>query len=322
MRVNCPNCATVFDLPDSAAKQGAKLRCSVCRHVFALGGDAGTGGFERNMHEEAPPEPSFQPEPDIPAPAPPQADDDFGTIFQGLDHISDDVSLSDNAAPPPSEEEILGLEDGEDLSFNLDSKPKGKRGSRAKSGRKSSPVLLLVLFLVAAGAVGYLYWDDLKSMLPFLGEEEAPEEAAPVPEEPAPGTPFQFSFSQDLNHFFMDNTKIGRIFVIQGMVVNDYDTPKSLIKLEAQILDEQGNVIESKTQLIGNTVTYYQLETFSQEELENAINHDMGVSSHNINVPHGGEVPFVFVFYNPPEELVSEFMLRVVEAKNPTSLYQ
>ena len=36
MNVTCPQCRTVYRLPDDKAKAGAKLRCSVCRHVFSL----------------------------------------------------------------------------------------------------------------------------------------------------------------------------------------------------------------------------------------------------------------------------------------------
>ena len=36
MNVTCPQCRTVYRLPDEKAKAGVKLRCSVCRHVFEL----------------------------------------------------------------------------------------------------------------------------------------------------------------------------------------------------------------------------------------------------------------------------------------------
>lgn len=36
MIVTCPNCSTKFNLPDANATPGAKLRCSVCKHVFPL----------------------------------------------------------------------------------------------------------------------------------------------------------------------------------------------------------------------------------------------------------------------------------------------
>ncbi len=36
MTVTCPNCSTSFNLPESHNKENAKLRCSVCKHVFPL----------------------------------------------------------------------------------------------------------------------------------------------------------------------------------------------------------------------------------------------------------------------------------------------
>ena len=326
MRVNCPNCATVYNLPDDAAREGAKLRCSVCKHVFLLSGEA----LER---------PSLRPDPEQPdsdldallnaaegeredpmlagASAPEEQSEPF---FPDLDAVSDNLILSDNAGESASEEEILGLDEGEDLSFDLDStarKPRNKKRSKgARGSRKSSPVLIVLLLLVGAGVAAYMFWDKIQEQFPFLSGEDPPEETPP-PEEHPPGLPYDFSFSENLNHMFMDNSKVGRIFVIQGMVVNDYDTPKELIKLEAQLLDAQGGILASKTQIIGTTLSHYQLETFSEEELEAAINNEVAVLLSNTNVPPGGEVPFVIVFYNPPEDLVNEFVLRVVEAKDP-----
>ena len=35
MEVRCPNCSSRFNLPDQLARPGVKLRCSVCKTVFA-----------------------------------------------------------------------------------------------------------------------------------------------------------------------------------------------------------------------------------------------------------------------------------------------
>ena len=35
MKVTCPNCKTTYNLPDDKVHPGAKLRCTVCRQVFA-----------------------------------------------------------------------------------------------------------------------------------------------------------------------------------------------------------------------------------------------------------------------------------------------
>ena len=36
MEIQCPHCASRFNLPEHLARPGAKLRCSVCKTVFAL----------------------------------------------------------------------------------------------------------------------------------------------------------------------------------------------------------------------------------------------------------------------------------------------
>ena len=36
MHVTCPNCSTVYNLPEELFKEGAKARCTVCSHVFLL----------------------------------------------------------------------------------------------------------------------------------------------------------------------------------------------------------------------------------------------------------------------------------------------
>lgn len=36
MEIQCPHCASRFNLPEKLARPGAKLRCSVCKTVFAL----------------------------------------------------------------------------------------------------------------------------------------------------------------------------------------------------------------------------------------------------------------------------------------------
>ena len=47
MEVQCPQCTSRFNLPDSLGKPGARLRCSVCKHVFTLPGSRPTGAAER-----------------------------------------------------------------------------------------------------------------------------------------------------------------------------------------------------------------------------------------------------------------------------------
>jgi len=48
MEIVCPNCSSKFNLPDSAVRPGAKLRCSVCKNVFSLQGAPAAGGKKQS----------------------------------------------------------------------------------------------------------------------------------------------------------------------------------------------------------------------------------------------------------------------------------
>lgn len=58
MEIKCPKCTSRFNLPDSLARPGAKLRCSICNTVFQLPGDSsgssGRGG-KSGLPDMAPP---------------------------------------------------------------------------------------------------------------------------------------------------------------------------------------------------------------------------------------------------------------------------
>ncbi len=365
MRVTCPNCATVYNLPDEHVRPGAKLKCTECAHTFPLVqedeagqvagvnaeellSDTGQGDDFLQEHDPLLDETQVQDDsiesllghedsqdPDFGLETPSASlesmgGDEYAMVDELVGAKSDQVSLSGQKEEPASDKEILGLGDHDELSFNLDEGKKKKKGKKARAGKekgkgkgkdkakkKSSPGLILLALLVVVGAGAYMYWDKLEELYHSMTQAEE-EEADPQAEEPdylelaehfsyAPGTPV---------HQFLDNDKIGRILVIQGLVVNNYGVPKELIRVEAQLLDELGQVLESKTQLIGNTVSHYQLQLLSQEELENAVNLEVGILRNNTNIAPGDEVPFVFIFYNPSDQ-VQEYVLRVVEAKDP-----
>jgi len=58
------------------------------------------------------------------------------------------------------------------------------------------------------------------------------------------------------------------------------------------------------------------LQVLGEQELETALNNKIEILTNNTNVPPGGEVPFMVVFYNPPAS-VAEFGVKVVEARTP-----
>lgn len=232
MEIKCPKCASRFNLPDSLAMPGAKLRCSVCSTVFQLpdnGASASNTG-------------------------------------------------SDNKSVLP------------------------EMNSAKKSGRKLYWLFLLII-LIAAGGVGYYYYGRLP-------------EKAPLEEETAKKV--EMLTMRNVRQYNVLNEKVGKVFVIEGKVVNEFPSPKELIELEGAIYDENKKPVREKKQLAGTQLSLFQLQVLSENEMESFLNNKVEILANNTNIPPGGEVPFMILFYEPPEN-ITEFGVKIIDAKDTSN---
>ena len=192
-------------------------------------------------------------------------------------------------------------------------------GGTTHGKQKMWPFLVLLL-IVALGLSGIALWrmtnllNPLKAMLgvelPLSPEELEQQRAAQL---------FRMVESLGLasvRQYIVKNEKIGRIMAIEGKVTNEFNEPRELIRVEADLLDQYGAVLLNKSQLAGASVSSFQLAVLSLEELESALNNKLDVLTKNTNVPPGGEVPFMIVFYDPPAT-TARFAVRVIDARRP-----
>ena len=107
----------------------------------------------------------------------------------------------------------------------------------------------------------------------------------------------------------------GRVFVIEGRVVNEFPQPKELIAVEAAIYDKDKKALAVKKQLAGTQLSLFQLQVLSEKEMESFLNNKVEILTNNTNVRHGGEVPFMVLFYTPPDG-VAEFGVKIVDVKD------
>lgn len=227
MEVKCPHCTSRFNLPDSLAKPGVKLRCSVCKTVFP-----------------------FAPEPEA--------------VLPGEDELPD-----------------------------MQERPSGGR-------RKFWAALALILVCLGGGA----YW--------YFGERHP--DTPPTEQELAKKV--ELLTMRNVRQYYVDNEKVkGRVFVIEGRVVNEFPQPKELIAVEAAIYDKNKKPLATKTQLAGTQLSLFQLQVLSEKEMESFLNNKVEILANNTNVRHGGEVPFMVLFYAPPED-VAEFGVKIVDVKD------
>ena len=237
MIVTCPNCSTKFNLPEAQAKPGAKLRCSVCKHVF-------------HLPEEAPTEIRLEP----------------------------DLSLA-SAAP----------------------------AHRKKGGGWGWLLTFLLLCAVAGGTWwAWTYtplFDTVKEMI------------AP-PKKQDPVDLVKNIALRGVRQYNISNEKLGNISVVEGKVVNGFDQPRQLIRIEAALYDAAGNALVSKQQLAGTSLSLFQLQVLGEQELEQSLANKIDIMANNTNVLPGSEVRFMVVFYGPPDN-AAEYGVKIIDAQIP-----
>lgn len=224
MEISCPQCSSRFNLPDNLARPGAKLRCTVCKNVFQLPGQA-------------------------------------------------PWSASQSRLPPMA-------------------------APKKKAGRVIFIVFMILLLAAAGAGAYYYYWPR------SVPEAPAEEIAKNV----------EMLTMRNVRQYNLLNEKEGKVFVIEGKVVNEFPEPRDFIELEAALYDADKRPVTVKRQMAGSQLSLFQLQVLSQKEMESFLNNKMEILANNTNVPSGGEVPFMILFYGPPDE-VAEFGVKIADAR-------
>lgn len=232
MEIKCPHCASKFNLPDSLARPGAKLRCTICKTVFQLPGQSAT-------KEEV-----------------------AKNVSGGMEKLP--------AMPP-----------------------------KKRNFGKYAILSLLFLALIGAGYYAWLY---------YFKQEAKPSEDAVAKK-------VELLTMRNVRQYNVLNEKVGKVFVIEGRVVNEFPEPKEFIELEGAIYDKDKKPLSVKDQLAGTQLSLFQLQVLSEKEMESFLNNKVELLSNNTNIPPGGEVPFMILFYDPPDN-IAEFGVKIIDAKD------
>ncbi|MBD5552884.1 MAG: DUF3426 domain-containing protein [Desulfovibrio sp.] len=160
-------------------------------------------------------------------------------------------------------------------------------------------IMALLAAVVAGGATWYLMLEDAPQ------EEREQETAKKV----------EMLTMRNVRQYNVLNEKAGKVFVIEGRVVNEFPEPKELIELEGALYDKDKKPLAMKRQLAGTQLSLFQLQVLGEKEMESFLNNKVEILANNTNIPPGGEVPFMILFYGPPDN-VAEFGVKIVDVKN------
>ena len=121
---------------------------------------------------------------------------------------------------------------------------------------------------------------------------------------------------EDVRQYYVKNDVLGDLVIVQGQMVNGFDTPKELMAVEVLLFDQEGNVLASKPQVAGVMLTPLQLQVMTESELGDALNSKVDIFLKNTNVQPRFRVPFMAFFANIPDSFY-EFEVRPIAAKDP-----
>jgi len=173
---------------------------------------------------------------------------------------------------------------------------------------KKKLLLCLLALVILGGAAGGGVWWHVKGKAEKI--PAASSGAVPLVQKVEKLT------MRNVRQYYVTNEKIGAISVIEGKVHNGFSTPKELIEVEAALYGQDKSPLVSKKQFAGTSLSLFQLQVLGEKELEAFINNKLEVLTNNTNIPPGGEVSFMVLFYNPPPT-VMEFGVKIVDVRDP-----
>ena len=166
---------------------------------------------------------------------------------------------------------------------------------------------LLVLVLLVAVIVGALfaarqygieipYLDKLRSLdIPYVSELLGPKI------EDAGNLKIAID-EKDVTGRFVTNDKLGTLYVVSGQIKNEYEDPRSAIRITGKIYSKGHKLELEKTVYAGNVLSESDLAGADQAAIDQKLQNRFGQDRKNLNVKKNTTLPFMIVFADLPKD--------------------
>lgn len=242
----------------------------------------------------------FDDEDEAPAERKTSFDDDGGAFISSLDA---ETMKSEKAAKPAGEDDFMNSLGG---GGGIDTPKKPAANPKKKMIILGAALAALALIIAAL----FIFKPWTKMNIPFLGALSGKKETAENADK------VKDIALRNVRQYYIPNEKAGNIFVVEGKAVNNFASPKERIKVEITLFDEKGHVLVAKQMLCGNTLSQFQLQVQSEEEINASLGSEVGILTSNTYLKTGMDTPFMAVFFKPPDA-VKEFGVKVIDALDP-----
>ncbi len=215
--------------------------------------------------------------------------------------------------------------DDDDIHTSLDltagekkEKPKSRPDSGVKPVEKkkiSTSLVLLIIFLLLIGAVvgGYFLLVSQGVKLPSLKELNIPYISDLLNPDAKKDLGMVETVQSMVKSEFVDNTTLGKLFVITGSVKNSTSRACHSVKVTAKLYATGKKLAKSKTVYAGTKMSKEELSTIDLETLNKNMANPLSSTGQPIRILPGGEIPFMIVIPNLPENL-EEYKVMVTES--------
>jgi hypothetical protein len=240
----------------------------------------------------------------------------FGATQAAVTQVVDDLEDSNNLDATTNDfstDEFAETHDEMGQTDILDDIGPSAAMGRAKKKRKTSKPLMAAVLLLLVCIIGIIVTNNLGIKIPFVSDIQIPYISdVKIPylsgllESEAQDTAGNLKISplgRTISHKFVENAKAGKIFVISGQVRNEYDHPRSNIKITGKLYQKGKALAKSATVYCGNIPSEADLERMDIRAIGKRLQNRFGDNRSNIKVKTGKTIPFVIVFNKLPTNL-------------------
>ena len=106
---------------------------------------------------------------------------------------------------------------------------------------------------------------------------------------------------RDVKWSFEKQTASGTLFVIKGKVANSGKGPSDGIGIRVTLQGKNNETLAEKTAFAGNILDAASLRQLDRTGIDAAMSNRFGVGKVNKEITPGKSLPFLVVFFDPPE---------------------
>jgi hypothetical protein len=190
--------------------------------------------------------------------------------------------------------------------------------------RTRKPVLVVFLLLLVA-LIGYIVTQNLGVKIPYVSDIKIPYLSdVKIPylsgllkskDQDVAGNLKITPMGRTITHKFIENTAAGDIFVITGQVRNEYDHPRSYIKITGKLYRKGKALVQTATVYGGNVLSDSDLTQLDITAIDKRLQNRSGDNRSNIKVRTGKTLPFLIIFGKLPANL-DEYTVEVSESSS------